>query len=399
MNWFGFGFNGFGQIVTGRKCENNGGSSKVLSPTAVLSLCSCGGTTGLSPNTKNTEAAEQNIRISAAWSRKAAIHINCGQHVCLSGLPDDSEKDEECRGLAVESEGCEDAVISERYLILRFADRVECWSLTPTGKALAWSRVWESPDNTGATVTLPLVPGGYIASKPPFFRPLSSELHAVSLALGTEHAVLLTASGTVYTWGSGSHGQLGQGSVVSEDEPQAVEALWGVPVNHVSAGGWHSACIGAGGDLYIWGWNESGQIGLPSKGVKDESQKGQSTGKDELAVNKGEENVFISIQAFPALVDVAEMCEIRKVSCGSRHTAVTTSTGNLYTWGWGHYGQLGHGSKSSSDQPKIVEYFLNNGMFVEDVVCGLWNTFVSAVPKEHGSHNSQICDDQTSTQK
>uniref|UniRef100_A0A8B9L3C2 RCC1 domain containing 1 n=1 Tax=Astyanax mexicanus TaxID=7994 RepID=A0A8B9L3C2_ASTMX len=367
------------------KSENSGDSSKVLSPAAVLSLCSCGEKTSFSPKTKKTEPEDQNIRITAAWSRKAAIHIHGGKHVCVSGLRGDSEQqDEEFRGLVVESEGCEDALITERYLILRFADRVECWSqLTPAGKALAWSRVWDSPDNTGDTVTLPLVPGGYIESKPPFFRPLSTELCAVSLALGTEHAVLLTTSGTVYTWGSGSHGQLGQGSVVSEDEPRAVEALWGVPMNHVSAGGWHSACISAGGDLYIWGWNESGQIGLPSKGLNDESQKGQSTGKDKRTMNKGEDDIFISIQAFPALVDVPEMCEIRKVSCGSRHTAATTSTGNLYTWGWGHYGQLGHGSKCSSDQPKAVEYFSKNGMFVEDVVCGLWNTFVSAVPKEH----------------
>lgn len=45
----------------------------------------------------------------------------------------------------------------------------------------------------------------------------------------------------------------------------------------------------------------------------------------------------------------------------------------------GQYGQLGHGSKCSSDEPKVVEYFSNGGMFVEDVVCGFWNTFVSAV--------------------
>lgn len=38
-----------------------------------------------------------------------------------------------------------------------------------------------------------------------------------------------------------------------------------------------------------------------------------------------EEEVFISIQAFPALLDVSPSCEIMAVSCGSRHTAAVTS--------------------------------------------------------------------------
>lgn len=55
----------------------------------------------------------------------------------------------------------------------------------------------------GSSLAFPLVPGGYIASKPPFYRSLSPQLRAVSLVVGTDHAILLTASGVVYTWGSG----------------------------------------------------------------------------------------------------------------------------------------------------------------------------------------------------
>lgn len=54
-----------------------------------------------------------------------------------------------------------------------------------------------------ADVKLPLVPGGYIALKPPFYRSLPGHLTARSIALGAEHAVLLTATGAVYTWGLG----------------------------------------------------------------------------------------------------------------------------------------------------------------------------------------------------
>lgn len=41
----------------------------------------------------------------------------------------------------------------------------------------------------------------------------------------------------------GSHGQLGHGGLTSQEEPQVVEALWGVPIRAVSAGSWHSASV------------------------------------------------------------------------------------------------------------------------------------------------------------
>ncbi len=58
---------------------------------------------------------------------------------------------------------------------------------------------------SGHAVALPLVSGGYIVAKPPFFRPLCCKLCAVSLALGSEHAVLLTSDGAVYSWGAGRY--------------------------------------------------------------------------------------------------------------------------------------------------------------------------------------------------
>lgn len=43
-----------------------------------------------------------------------------------------------------------------------------------------------------------------------------------------------------------------------------------------------------GGDLYVWGWNESGQLGLPSQGLRKElqQQKGSQTGKCVFLSNK-----------------------------------------------------------------------------------------------------------------
>lgn len=48
----------------------------------------------------------------------------------------------------------------------------------------------------------------------------------------------------------------------------------------------------------------------------------------------------------------------------------------------GDYGQLGHQSLISSDEPQCVEFFRQQQLHVVDVVCGQWNTFAAVVKKE-----------------
>merc|ERR1711962_874274 len=63
------------------------------------------------------------------------------------------------------------------------------------------------------------------------------------------------------TMGGGSRGQLGLGLMSSEDRLWLVESLQPLKIVKVSAGGWHSLAMADTGDLYGWGWNESGQGG------------------------------------------------------------------------------------------------------------------------------------------
>lgn len=64
-----------------------------------------------------------------------------------------------------------------------------------------------------------------------------------------------------------SRGQLGHGSIDSVDYPQEVQALGGVQIVQIACGGWHSCALSESGDLYVWGWNESGQLGLPCRNL------------------------------------------------------------------------------------------------------------------------------------
>ncbi|XP_013381758.2 probable E3 ubiquitin-protein ligase HERC3 [Lingula anatina] len=102
----------------------------------------------------------------------------------------------------------------------------------------------------------------------PLFVPLRLSTHKIlAVSCGKEHVILLTNSGEVLTFGGGSRGQLGHGGNEMVKQPTFVEALGGVNILSVSAGGWHSAVVSVIGDVYIWGWNEAGQLGLPCKNI------------------------------------------------------------------------------------------------------------------------------------
>ncbi|KAM4677701.1 RCC1 domain-containing protein 1 [Discoglossus pictus] len=346
MLWFGFGYKGFGELGD-------------------LSLDS--------PEPVQLHGAELgNRRISKAipaWSYTAFLTEDGS--VVLSGLVGGCHVQDLClRGLK-----SHDILPTEKYLMLLFTDWVGCWDISTVGSdGTQGDPIWKMDFPDGHNAAFPLVANGHIATNAPFFRELPAKCHAHKLVLGNEHAVMITSDWTLFTWGAGRHGQLGHGDLEDVSEPRIVEALHGIATMEVAAGGWHSGAISEGGDIYCWGWNEFGQLGLPSKSL---TQERACTQKISTEGENAETSEFITIQAFPALIDLPEETEAAKISCGSRHTAVVTRSGELYTWGWGKYGQLGHRDTMTLDQPKCVKYFSMNHLRVENVTCRHWNTYVS----------------------
>ncbi len=53
--------------------------------------------------------------------------------------------------------------------------------------------------------------------------------------------------------------------------------------------------------------------------------------------------LMFSSREEPTLVSALSGKNIIAISCGSSHSAAISAEGDLYTWGRGNYGRLGHG--------------------------------------------------------
>lgn len=54
-------------------------------------------------------------------------------------------------------------------------------------------------------------------------------------------------------------------------------------------------------------------------------------------------DLFSSPYDRPRLVETLQGKGVVEIACGGAHSAAITSSGELYTWGKGRYGRLGHG--------------------------------------------------------
>ena len=67
---------------------------------------------------------------------------------------------------------------------------------------------------------------------------------------------------------------------------------------------------------------------------------------------------------------------IKKCVLGSYHSALITESGNLYTFGNGSYGMLGHDDEKSYVQPKKIESLSKLDIKVKDVALGSYHTAI-----------------------
>ena len=208
------------------------------------------------------------------------------------------------------------------------------------------------------------------------------------MACGLGHTLALLSSGEVYAWGNGANGRLGLGNSDDEALPKALNSFHDAPVNHVFAGASHSMAVTASGVAYAWGKNNQGQCGVgsttdqihpaPLVYFKDsESIVVQMCGGWEHSLALTQEGKVFSFgcgykdsrrstipsvlghgsterQIFPLQIAALGHEKIKHIACGWDHSLAVTISGDLYSWGSGLNGKLGHGDEESCSLPTRV---------------------------------------------
>ena len=96
---------------------------------------------------------------------------------------------------------------------------------------------------------------------------LISGVKIVKVSCGNNFTLGLSSEGKVYSWGSGKHGVLGHGDDHQRHTQEMIESLKGVKIVDINAGFWHCGVVSETGDLYMFGKNEFGALGLKTKKI------------------------------------------------------------------------------------------------------------------------------------
>ena len=245
-----------------------------------------------------------------------------------------------------------------------------CACLTDKGKIVTWGRlVWTTEDSPDPQA---------VPSAPMLLSPLLSQVQFCRIACGDTHNLAVSTDGKVFAWGLGNVGELGLGGKTFTAQPEAIERIdedfiqmpffvdiacsqlvslaltltgavyeWGF-VTHpaspilptvlsvpkyvkpvlggsvcvrIAAGSGYKAAILRNQELYMWGQNMAGVLGIGS----------------------------LDTASCPVKVDLPPIVQI---SCGTNHAGAITSSEEVYTWGNGDKGQLGHSDYCHSLIPR-----------------------------------------------
>ncbi|HVA59674.1 MAG TPA: hypothetical protein VNG13_03940, partial [Mycobacteriales bacterium] len=217
---------------------------------------------------------------------------------------------------------------------------------TPPSGVATWGEPYFTP--TPASAPSPQTSGA--------FSPLPAGLRPVQAAAGFLHAVALASDGSVWSWGYGNEGELGDGTFAANSQPVPVALPAGAQVHQVATDpladtsrelgtGNTSVAVMTDGSVYAWGDNASGQLG----------------------------NANTDDQPVPIRVALPAGVQIVQASVGLDHVLALSSAGTVYAWGDNASGELGDGSTTSRASPVLVQ--LPAGVSVTQVSAGWQDSY------------------------
>nr|XP_012596040.1 serine/threonine-protein kinase Nek8 isoform X7 [Microcebus murinus] len=283
------------------------------------------------------------------------------------------------------------------------AGRTQKAGVTRSGRLI----LWEAPPlGSGGG---PLLPGAVEQPQPQFISRFLEGQSGVTIkhvACGDLFTACLTDRGIIMTFGSGSNGCLGHGSLTDISQPTIVEALLGYEMVQVACGASHVLALSTERELFAWGRGDGGRLGLGTRESHSSPQQvpmpsGQEAqrvvcgidssmiltvsgralacgsnrfnklGLDHLSLGKEpvlHQQVEEALSFTPLGSAPLDQEPLLSVDLGTAHSAAVTVSGDCYTFGSNQHGQLGTSARRGSRAPCQVQGL--EGIKMAMVACG-----------------------------
>jgi alpha-tubulin suppressor-like RCC1 family protein len=148
------------------------------------------------------------------------------------------------------------------------------------------------------------------------------------ISAGGTHSLICNTKGQVFSFGNNQNGQLGLDDRRNRSSPTLIEYPKFGKIVAVSAGGGHSLILNVRGQVYSFGYNEYGQLGLVEK---------------------------FQFEMIPLLIDTSKIGPIVAISAGGYHSLILNDQGQVYAFGQGICGQLGLDDDEDRTLPTLIE--------------------------------------------
>lgn len=178
---------------------------------------------------------------------------------------------------------------------------------------------------------------------------LLETFHLIDTSIGDGFFHVITKAGQLFSWGKNDLGQLGIGNREAREKPKPNHKIK-EPVIQICCGQHHTVVLTKYGKVFTFGGNRKGQLG--------DGQLTSSTNSFEPP----------QLRHRPVVA----------IACGESHNAILTMGGNVWTWGSNDHGELGHGDTTARLRPELVRTVLRNTRNTA-IACGRYHTMVIAL--------------------
>jgi alpha-tubulin suppressor-like RCC1 family protein len=186
------------------------------------------------------------------------------------------------------------------------------------------------------------------------------------VACGDRQTAAIKTDGTLWMWGNGADGRLGTNDITSRSSPvQTVSA--GTNWRQVSCGNAFTGAIKTDGTLWMWGFNNLGQLATNDRLVRSSPVQTVSAGTNWRQVSCASGSFASHCSAIKTdgtlwgwgpngsgqlgsndtsarsspVQTIAGGTNWKQVACGDSHTGAIKTDGTLWLWGQNRYGTLG----------------------------------------------------------